>query len=147
MLLRGRSFRFILVIRFSPTLAAAVAAVLLLLMVSPLVAAPTSTAPRTATQSPRKISDSQLHDFAAAYGAVSAIRKNLLIKTHASSDKTKSEALKEASRDKMKSAILKYMTLDEYVRIGKEINEDPALHARFMKIRAQAGKPPSPGGG
>lgn len=139
-----RPFRFNPVIRLFPTLGAAIPAMLLLIMAAPLAAAPSATAPAAAPADPEGISDTQLHDFAAAYGEVSAIRKNLLIKTHAPSNGTKTEALKKKAQKKMKAAILTHMTLGEYVRIAKAVNEDPALHARFMKIRAQTSKPPSP---
>jgi len=116
-------------------------------MAVPLSAAPVITPPAGTRTAPEGISDTQLHDFAAAYGEVTAIRKSLLIKTHAPSDGTRAEALKKKAHEKMKTAILAHMTLADYVRIGKAVNTDPALHARFMKIRAQASKPPSPASG
>lgn len=106
-------------------------------------AAPARMSPGAAANA-AQVSDAQLHEFAAAYRAVTAIRKKLLIETHTMDDQAKVDKLQSQAEEKMKAAILSHMSLGEYVRIGKAVNENRALRARFMRLRAETDKPPAP---
>ncbi|MDN5865196.1 MAG: DUF4168 domain-containing protein [Gammaproteobacteria bacterium] len=94
-----------------------------------------------------RVNDAQLSRFVTAYQAVSQIRKQWMIETHGLKDESKIAALKKQAEKKMKAAILEYLKLGEYVRIGKAVNADPKLHARFMEMRETAALPPIPATG
>lgn len=102
-----------------------------------------ATSASAATLKPR-VSHAQLHHFMAAYQAVSRIRKQLMIETHGLQDRKKVGALKKRAEKNMKAAILEHLTLGEYVRIGKAVNTDAKLHARFMAMRSTFDPPPVP---
>ncbi len=116
------------------------------LLLAPIIAAPAWAGAQTSTTPTQnrldiagsRVNAAQLHNFAAAYRAVTKVRKQLMIKTHAMTDEEKISALTEQAQEKMKQAIRKRLTLGEYVRIGRAVNANPALHARFMRIRAAA---------
>lgn len=136
-----------LLVFLSRSLSALLAAALTFAPVPVLAQAPTPPGNRTRDAASAQVSTTQLHEFAAAYRAVSKIRKKLMIETHGMTDDSKIATLKKQAQHKMKQAIRAHLTLGEYVQVGRTVNANPALHAQFMRIRDSLHKAPPPASG
>lgn len=88
--------------------------------------------------SPSAVSDVELRRFVAAYRAVVRIRRQLMIRLHGVTDEKKIAASNKQAEQEMKQKIRGYLTLRQYVRIGRAVNADKTLHARFMQIMDSA---------
>lgn len=98
-------------------------------------------APQTGADSVA-VSDADLSRFVAAYRAVIRIRKKLMIRMHGVTDEKKIETGDKQAEQEMRKEIRSRMTLEQYVRIGKAVNADKALRARFMQMMDAAPEAP-----
>lgn len=133
-----RKFRFLL-------LPLALLAAPLALAAAPKAAHPPMHMQPPAAASAPKIKSATLHKFASAFEQVRHVREKYMIKfKNAKTAKQKSDLKKQAVKE-MKSDIKKHMPVQQYVKVAKAVNANPADRKRLIKIlQADSKKPSTP---
>lgn len=91
---------------------------------------------------PPTVDDATLMNFVKATEALRAVRKSYAPKVDAASSMTARNVVKQHERVEMRSAVVKYMPLSQYLQVEKEVRTDPKLMARakaMLHEQSQAG--------